>query len=243
MPNYCNWLAPKAGTIVNRAVSAMAQLAVALRRPVDPKCSRLPARTLRSIQAATFRYNYAGRRCIKNPFDLALYSMLISRERPGTIIEIGSAAGGSALWFACQCRGLGLDTQVLSVDINPVVDLEYPGVSFLAGDIHDLQATRLPELLVSAKRPFLVIEDGPHTREACLAALNFFDQFLQRGEYIVIEDGILYDLGYWQLQNGPNRAVAEFLATHGTRYTCDREMCDFFGRNFTWNTNGYLRRI
>ena len=42
-------------------------------------------------------YTYRGVRCLKNPFDLALYQMLISREGIRCVIEIGSAYGGSAL--------------------------------------------------------------------------------------------------------------------------------------------------
>src|SRR5262249_8992893 len=35
--------------------------------------------------------------CFKTNYDLAIYAMLIDELRPGTIIELGSGAGGSAL--------------------------------------------------------------------------------------------------------------------------------------------------
>lgn len=65
------------------------------------------------------RLHLRGVPCLKNPFDLARYSMLIHRQRPGTLVEIGSAAGGSALWFADQCRVHGLATKVISADLQP----------------------------------------------------------------------------------------------------------------------------
>ena len=214
-----------------------------LPRFVDRERSSLPGRTLREIQSATARYRYRGVNCVKNPFDLALYMQLLSDIRPGTIVEVGSFNGGSALWFAAQTRGLGLSTKVYSVDIYPVGDVQDVNVTFLAGDIHRLEESALPEILQNAERPLFVVEDGPHTFEGCLAALRFFDTYLEPGEYIVIEDGILKDLNFFTLKNGPNRAIRTFLSEKGHKYEIDRTYCDFFGHNVTWNTNGYLQRI
>jgi len=94
-------------------------------RPLIPRVPRLfsssrssiPKKLLFSIQEATFRYHFDGVQCVKNPFDLALYTMLLSGLRPKTIIEIGSANGGSGLWLAAQSRGLGLGAKIYSFDI------------------------------------------------------------------------------------------------------------------------------
>ena len=209
---------------------------------LDRQRSAIPLRLLRSVQVATFAYSYRGVACFKNPFDLALYTLLIGRVRPATLVEIGSAAGGSALWFADQCRAHGLETTVISVDIRVPRRVDDPAVQFIEGDVHALEQSRLPELLARCDRPLLVIEDGPHTFEGCTAALQFFHRYMQSGEYLIIEDGILRDLGYRELRSGPTRAIKAFLKHHADDYVVDREMCDFFGRNVTWNPNGYLRR-
>ncbi len=60
------------------------------------------------------------------------------------------------------------------------------------------------------------------------------------GECIVIEYGILADLRLRELENGPNRAIKEFLLGHNREYRIDREDCDFYGHKAIWNTNGYL---
>lgn len=215
-----------------------------LPRSVDRRRSALPLRVLRDVQRATFRYRYRDVPTLKNPFDLALYMMLLSQTRPGTIVEIGSASGGSALWFASQCRGLGLDTRVLSLDLHPPIGLADADeqVTFLQGDALDLASSPLPDLLADAPRPLLVVEDGPHTFEASLAVLEFVHPYLQRGEYVVVEDGIVRDLGFRELRDGPGRAIRHFLGTHPGEYEIDRDLCDFFGRNVTWNPDGYLRR-
>lgn len=214
------------------------------RRPLwlDRRRSQLDARTLRSIQAATFRYEYDGIACIKNPFDLALYTMLLGRERPRTIVEIGSWSGGSAHWIAAQARALGLGAHVVSVDLVPVTGVSDPDVTFLEGDIYDLGSSELPTILATCARPLLVIEDGPHTYDGCRLALEFFHHHLRPGEFVVVEDGIVADLRYWALSDGPNRAVATFLAGHPGEYRIAGEYCHFYGQNVTWNTSGYLQR-
>ena len=215
------------------------------RRPLafDGERSLLSARSLRSIQRGTLAYEYAGSRCLESPFDLALYMMLMSRQRPRTIVEIGSMYGGSAVWFAAQARALGLEAKVISLDINRVVDVLDPDVTFLQGDIHALSVSDLPGLLADCPRPLLVIEDGPHTFEGCFAAMEFFHDHMRPGEFLIIEDGILKDLRYWRLDDGPNRAIAAFRSKHPDEYRLADEYCHFFGHNVTWNTNGYLQRV
>ena len=213
-----------------------------LPRYFDSERTSLPIKNIKKIQEASFKYKYKNRSLTKNPFDLALYLKLLQQVRPRTIIEIGSYEGGSAYWLSDQCTALGLDTQVISLDINPplaIGDSSSERVKFLYGDIYNLFACDLTEEISKSARPFLYIEDGPHDYQGCTRALQFFDYFAQSGEYIVIEDGILKDLKYRKYENGPNRAINNFVATNGS-YSIDRSYCDFYGYNVTWNTNGYI---
>ena len=68
---------------------------------------------LHAIQRATFAYNYRGIPMIKNPYDFALYPMLLWNVKPATVIEIGSYAGGKSRsgWRIC-CRIMWLDSHV-----------------------------------------------------------------------------------------------------------------------------------
>lgn len=142
------------------------------RRPlaIDTERSALERRTIDSIQAATFRYTYKGYPFIKNPFEIALYTRLLDRERPRTIVEIGSAGGGGAVWLASQMSALGVDVKVISVDILRQRNVKEPNVRFIRGDVHQLGASTLPALLDDAERPFLVIDDGPHVRRRARVA-------------------------------------------------------------------------
>ena len=205
--------------------------------------SDIPYELLMKIQQGTMSYRYRGIPLQKNPFDLALYSLLLDRMKPRTLIEIGSYAGGSAIWFADQARLLELDLEVYSIDLEVPAAAAPPSVHFLRGDARALEGTLPPPFMSAIRHPLLVVEDSSHLAGTTAAVLDFFDPWLQSGEYIVIEDGILSDMRVADLyEGGPLRAIEEFLERSAGRYEIDRSYCDYFGRNVTWNVNGYLRR-
>lgn len=199
---------------------------------------------LMKIQAGVMAYHYRGVPLQKNPFDLAIYSMLLERTRPRTLIEIGSYMGGSAHWFADQAKLLGLDLRLLSIDLNVPATDAGPSVEFLPGDARELWKVLPPSVMNNVARPLMVIEDSSHLSGTTAAVLEFFDPWMRAGEYIVIEDGILSDMRVAELYDGgPLRAIEEFLLKSAGRYEVDRGLCDYFGRNVTWNVDGYLRRL
>jgi cephalosporin hydroxylase len=183
-------------------------------------------------------------RCVKNPIDLAIYVDLLWQEEPRTVIEIGAAEGGSALWFADMMRVLGLEPRVVSIDIRPPAGIHDPAVNVLRGDTHDLAATFDANDLHALPRPWFVVEDSAHTFEACLAALEYLSTVMAPGEMLAMEDGILTALGLERQHNGgPNRAIATFFERWPGRFAVEARYCDMFGENLTYNPNGYLRRI
>jgi len=198
---------------------------------------------LDQIQKGSLRYTYRGVPTIKNPFDWALYPMLLWERRPKTIIEVGSNRGGSALWMADLMRAFSAPCHIHSIDINPVTDLKVEGVTYLDGDARHLERTLLPDFMRGLPRPLLVIEDSDHQMQTTLAVLRFFDEWLAPGEYIVIEDGIVTALGEAEMYGGgPHAAIVHFLNELAGRYEIDTRYCDWFGLNVTWNINGFLRR-
>ena len=199
---------------------------------------------LQAIQSATHKYSWKGVPMWKNPFDFALYWLLIWQAKPKTIIEIGSKYGGSALWLADVLTLYGIpDAKIVSIDINRVTSFSDPRIEFLSGDVNNLAATLTPEYCEKLPRPWLVIEDSSHIYEHCLAALEFFHPLLQKDEFLIVEDGIVDDLGISkEFNGGPNRAVLEFMSHHDHEYSLVTELCDFWGRNVTWNPNGYWKK-
>jgi cephalosporin hydroxylase len=206
-----------------------------------PFTSGLNPQNLATIQHGTLRYSYRGIKTAKDPFDFALYPLLIWNLKPRTIIEIGSNMGGSAVWLADTLKTFGIDGHIHSVDINLVTWITHPGVTFYGGDAGNLRDTFSHEFMESLPRPVLLIEDSDHQYATCLKVMEFFAPYLHRGEYMLVEDGIVDMLGISsQFDGGPNRAIKEFLEKHAGEYAIDTAFCDFFGPNFTYNINGYL---
>ena len=200
--------------------------------------SEIPYDLLMKIQQGTMAYRYRGVSLLKNPFDLAIYPLLLDRVKPRTLIEIGSHEGGSALWFADRTNA-----RVVSIDLV-APSVSHPSVTFIQGDARDLGNVLTPSFMSAIERPLLVVEDANHFADTTAAVLEFFDRWLQSGEYIVIEDGILSDMRVAeQYGGGPLRAIHEFMARRRGAYEIDRTLCDYFGRNVTWNVDGYLRRV
>jgi cephalosporin hydroxylase len=242
-----------AGPLPPRAAEQLAWLEAMMAPPTvgtsEPSqrswASELPRDVLLRIQEALHHQRYRGRQLVKNPFDIAMYQQLLERLRPATIVEIGSKAGGSALWLAGLAAGLGFDTHVHSYDIEPVTDLEHPGVSFHRGDGRRLGDVIEPASVNQWPRPLLVIEDADHSETTTSAVLEFFHPHLRPGDYVVIEDGNLSDLYpdlYPEHSSGPHLALRSFVGQHRSEYDLDSELCDLFGYNSTTASNGILRR-
>jgi len=208
-----------------------------------PTDSDIPYDLLMKIQNGTMAYQYKGIPTLKNPFDLALYPLLFQQLRPRSVIEIGSNAGGGAVWMADQLAMIGVDAQIHSMDINPVKGVAHQRVTFHLGDGRNPAAICSAEFVGSLPRPLLVVEDADHNYVTTKAVLDHFAPFLEIGEYILVEDGIVGDMRVAaNYDGGPTRAIDEFLATHKGSFEIDRFYCDYFGRNVTWNVNGYLRK-
>jgi cephalosporin hydroxylase len=209
--------------------------------------SDLKPELLSTVQAGVFRTVYRGVPFLKSPFDIALYLQLLSRLRPLTVIEIGCKHGGSALWFADMITvQQSTPPRIIAVDIAPAAKLADPRITFLEGEAAALEQCLPPALLEACPRPWLVVEDSSHRYEDSLAVLQFFHSRLRSDDYIVVEDGVVDHFAeprYAAYDNGPNRAVADFLAIHAEDYEIDLGLCDRYGLNVTYNPNGWLRRL
>jgi cephalosporin hydroxylase len=207
--------------------------------------SNLAGETLSGIQAGTIATRYKGAGFLKSPFDIALYSQLMERLRPGAVIEVGTYQGGSALWFADMMANFGLSPRVISIDIAADVGFVDSRIQFITGNALHLGDVMQAAVLEQLPRPWLVIEDSAHYYETTHAVLDFFHPHLASGDYIVVEDGVVKFLpepDYRIYQDGPNRAIEDFIAANPDVYEIDRGLCDFYGTNVTYNPNGWLRR-
>lgn len=207
---------------------------------------------LQTIYKGHHQVTYRGIPTWMNPFDYLLYQMLLEEVKPDLVIEIGSHEGGSAYYIAdlLELSGKG---KIHSIDIedkthevvkrHPRIDLFYEG-----WENYDLKLTKGFETI-------LVIDDGSHLYEDTLGCLEKFAPVVSPGSYLIVEDGILSNLKLdtntsWlrnkirtrkHYKGGPLKAIDKFLKKC-PEFSIEERWCDFFGKNATFNVNGYLKK-
>lgn len=172
-----------------------------------------------------FFYNYIhlkrreprwrGVKLIKLPSDLILYSEVIWEKKPDFIIDIGTAYGGSALFYA-DMMGLyaneSLDkysgkARVISIDPTPRGELpSHPRITYIKGDSKDDSVINQIKEMVGTGSVMVVI-DGDHSRVQVKWELEKYRHIVTPGQYMVVED--CYDRN--SKPYGPKEALDWFL--------------------------------
>jgi cephalosporin hydroxylase len=142
---------------------------------------------------------YAGVPLVKFPEDLRVYEHLLWLSAPSVVVELGTHAGGSALWLRDRMRTLrsygriGGEVRVITVDLDismarEALDAADPTwseeISLLAGDVTDPELPlRIGELIPEGSS-CMVIEDSAHTGEATAAALRGCSDLVPPGGFL-----------------------------------------------------------
>jgi len=177
----------------------------------------------------------------KNVLDLHIYQEIIFEQRPDVIVEIGSAQGGSTLYFAHLCELLG-NGIVISVDVDhEPFQARHDRIVCVTG-ASDEAHVREEVHRLAADKPALVIQDGDHSKEAVLNDLRHYADLIPPGGYFIVEDGII-DLfhpgnGIGRSFDGPMCAVEAFLQERPD-FEIDASRERYL---LTQNPKGYLRR-
>lgn len=184
---------------------------------------------------------WRGVPALKTPSDLWIYQELLTKIRPGLIIEFGSNIGGTAVFLGDVLTLLDVPkAKVLTIDVK-----DYEGrtphrrVIYLQGNPATEEAVMdIVSLAVThSQGPVLIIEDADHTYETSAKLLELYSPLVTPGSYYVVEDT---GLGYYDDEPLPGvaRAVLEFVNTH-PEFSVDWE-CERFGHTIAHG--GFLRR-
>ncbi|MGD0552335.1 MAG: CmcI family methyltransferase [Sedimentisphaerales bacterium] len=185
---------------------------------------------------------WMGVRALKNPFDSWIYQEIIHEVKPDILIEIGSAEGGSTLYFANLFDLIGKG-QVISIDIDRTnFKVKHDRIIVITGDCSSQDVAGKVSQLCQGKRT-LVIHDGDHSKDAVLRDLAIYSKLVSVGSYLIVEDGVI-DLfkpgdGMGRLYEGPLKAVEEFLIANPD-FVVDMEREKYL---LTYNPRGFLKRI
>ena len=202
--------------------------------------------------------SYAGVPLSKFPEDLRTYEHLLWETRADTVIEIGTQAGGSALWFRDRLLAnrrygrAGRDPLVISVDLTHAsaraeLDRADPrwaeAISLVEGDVRDPAIAEAVARLVPEGARCFVIEDSAHEHDTTLAALNEFARFVPPEGFFVVEDGCV-DVEELRLDpawpRGVLPALHEWLKTPAGREFTVRRDLELYG--VSCHPEGFLQR-
>lgn len=209
------------------------------------KIKRIPTEekvkiSVQTIYQGHHLVTYKGIKAIRCPFDYVIYQMIICEVKPDLVIEIGTNIGGGALYIAdlLDSIGSGIVHTIDIVDQSDPKVKEHNRIKFFTDGWgnYDIEQTKGYEKI-------LIIEDASHQYKDTLGVLNKFHKLVSKDSYFIIEDGIINKLGLEKKYNGgPLKAIREFLPHH-SEYIVDSKWCDMFGKNATFNVNGYLKKI
>jgi len=196
--------------------------------------------SIETIDKGHHQVTYRGVKAIRCPFDYVMYQMIISEVKPDLIIEIGTRIGGGSFYMADLLDSIGKGV-IHTIDIVDEVDSkvkQHERIHFFIDGWanYDLE-------LVKGYDKILIIEDASHMYQDTIGVLNKFYPIVSKDSYLIVEDGIINELGLEKkYDGGPLRAIREFLPKH-PEFIVDRKWCDMFGKNATFNVNGYLKKI
>ncbi len=176
---------------------------------------------------------------MKSPNDLWAYHELIVKHRPRVVIETGTYAGGSALWFAFLMDILAIPGRVITVDFEDRRQCSHPKIAFLAGDSRDPElAAAIAEDLPDAPR--LISLDADHTADHVYRELCLYAPMARLGDYVVVEDTNVAWRDETNCELGARGGLERYLREHPGEFRQDL-LCERF--LMSCHPGGWLQRV
>jgi cephalosporin hydroxylase len=215
----------------------------------QPKLSRRESRIVRRFHqlyysrwaqgADSINLSWFGYPLLKCPLDLWIYQELIVRTQPDYVIETGTWAGGSALFFAMLFDQIG-HGHVITIDIESNPDRpRHPRITYITGSSVNRTITTEVSQQVDGNRAMVVL-DSDHHADHVFEELIAFSPLVKSGDYLIVEDTNIN--GHPVAANfgpGPMEAVQKFLSENRDFFV-DRR-CERF--LMTLHPHGYLTRL
>ena len=181
-------------------------------------------------------HKWRGLTLMKDPMTLSIYMMMFQDLKPKTILEFGTAYGGTALWMEDTLKSLSIECDIHTFDINQEI-IKLPEDSKII--CHELDNNKIDEFIDQKRNffeglegPIIMIEDS-HTNAAGL--VKSMDQFLKPEDYLVIEDTLS--------KRKYNETILSGNGINTKIYKVDTHYCDLWGLNNTWNVNSIFKKM
>lgn len=192
----------------------------------------------------TWHYTrFLGVGMMKSPNDLWAYHDLMTEHRPTTVIETGTYAGGSALWFAYLMDMLGIDGHVYTIDFDDRRKCSHPRITFLGGDSTnpEIRDAIVEEVVKKhgALGPLLVSLDADHSAAHVKAELELYAPLCQVNDWLVVEDTNIAWTGD-KGDPGARGGLQSYICAHPGEWRQD-PLCERW--LLSMNPGGWLQRI
>eukprot|EP00928_Gymnodinium_smaydae_P037506 TRINITY_DN26020_c0_g1_i1.p1 TRINITY_DN26020_c0_g1~~TRINITY_DN26020_c0_g1_i1.p1 ORF type:complete len:289 (-),score=18.55 TRINITY_DN26020_c0_g1_i1:61-927(-) len=221
--------------------------------------------TLEALYYGQARCTWRGIALGKCALDFQIYTAMIDEIKPRTIIDLGSWAGGSALFFADFGHLLVGEafSKVISVDItlNNVrpAALKDKRIEFYECDTATLEKVFTEDFCASLPHPWLISEDAHYNFDAVMSC---FHSAMKPGDYFVCEDTSTLLHGWFEENNQDAndeghaateeairqlrhkvKVLEDYCTRFADQYRCDTKYLDMFGYNVGKHWNSILKRI
>jgi cephalosporin hydroxylase len=218
--------------------------------------------------AIMYGSTFFGLVLMQNPADMWIMQEIITEIRPDFIIETGTFAGGSAVYYATILKQVNNKGKVITVDIDPKPrmvninklkkedDVLYNRVQEISdNDIEFITSNSVDPALIerlkeqTKNKKVLITLDSCHSYEHVLNELILYSQLVSPGSYLIVQDTFLDDKDEWiekyakcpgwKIKKGPMEAAKEFLEKNRD-FKVDKSRERFL---FTFYPSGYLKKI
>lgn len=182
--------------------------------------------------------NWMGEPSLQTPQDLILFQEMIFKTKPRYIIEVGVAWAGSVLFYATLAEAMGIECDIIGIDIYIPDDLKERIYSHpIAKRIHLINASSIEQSTISKVKEIigehkniLVHLDSHHSHDHVLAELSLYSPLVGKGYYLVCGDTVVEQIPEqthrprpWGKGNNPKTALDEFMRTN-SRFIVDMEI-------------------
>jgi cephalosporin hydroxylase len=204
----------------------------------------------------TYNFEWMGRPIIKYPNDMVVQQELMWKLKPDLIIETGIAHGGSIIFAASMMKMMGIDGEVVGIDIdirdhNKELIQEhsmYDMITMYEGDSTSRDIVDKVKKHLKGKKVVMVILDSLHSEEHVLKELNLYSEFVTLGSYCILPDTFIefFPKGYyagtrpWDVGDNPHTAMKKFLLTTNN-FQIDKTLTS--QAMITETIDGYLRKV
>jgi cephalosporin hydroxylase len=186
---------------------------------------------------------WKGIKVLKCPLDLWIYQEIIWEQKPSFIIETGTAHGGSAYFLADLVQLLGLDTKVITIDIEGAKTFPnrpyHEKIEYILGSSVDKKTIEKITNITNSNNN-LVILDSAHKKEHVFQEINLYKSFVPIGGYLIVEDTNVHGHPVaLEHPEGPMEAVDQYMSDHDD-LVIDQTKEKFY---LTFNPKGFLKRV